>query len=125
PTAPRRARPPPVVARLPKSARVAQWIERLPPEQKLVGSNPVAGTERIPGQRPVRPADRGLLVVAPMRAPAPRRGGAGSGLAALAPVAAAPERPRGPGPAGPRPCRRRPPSRPRHRCRAARRRTRR
>src|SRR5699024_10553485 len=83
PTAPRRARPPPVVARLPKSARVAQWIERLPPEQKVVGSNPVAGTERIPGQRPVRPADRGFLVVAPMRAPAPRRGGAGSGLSAL------------------------------------------
>ena len=27
-----------------RHARVAQWIERLPPEQKVVGSNPVAGT---------------------------------------------------------------------------------
>src|SRR5699024_9005069 len=29
-------------------ARVAQWIERLPPEQKVVGSNPVAGTTPPP-----------------------------------------------------------------------------
>src|SRR5690606_3392911 len=26
-------------------APVAQWIERLPPEQKVAGSNPVGGTE--------------------------------------------------------------------------------
>lgn len=28
-------------------ARVAQWIERLPPEQEVVGSNPISGTSYV------------------------------------------------------------------------------
>ena len=34
----------PVCAILPSRALVAQGIERLPPEQKAAGSNPVKGT---------------------------------------------------------------------------------
>ncbi len=33
-------------------APVAQWIERLPPEQKVAGSNPVRGTSREPPPDP-------------------------------------------------------------------------
>ena len=49
-------------------ARVAQWIERLPPEQEAAGSNPAAGihTEGPLSGRPfssVRPAGRTHLGV--------------------------------------------------------------
>jgi hypothetical protein len=36
-----------VLGYMPSNARVAQRIERLPPEQKVTGSNPVAGTTVI------------------------------------------------------------------------------
>jgi hypothetical protein len=34
---------------VPLFARVAQWIERLPPEQEAAGSNPAAGITEIKG----------------------------------------------------------------------------
>ena len=44
-------------------ARVAQWIERLPPEQEVTGSNPVAGTfsprARVRGFFCVKTAENG------------------------------------------------------------------
>ena len=33
---------------MPSNAWVAQWIERLPPEQKVVGSNPALRTISLP-----------------------------------------------------------------------------
>lgn len=36
-------------SRVPLVARVAQWIERLPPEQEAAGSNPAAGITEIKG----------------------------------------------------------------------------
>jgi hypothetical protein len=46
-------------------ARVAQRIERLPPEQKVAGSIPVAGTDQILAARAVRPAAEMPIPVVP------------------------------------------------------------
>ena len=42
----------PRTGRVPPRAPVAQWIERLPPEQKAAGSNPVRGTAPAPPPPP-------------------------------------------------------------------------